>query len=65
KLKSTLEDAMKKLDDIEDQEPGQTREVQEGVVVGFLDEYSPQSCANTVRVYSFWQGDKREGHDKV
>ena len=53
KLKSTLEDAMKKLDDIEDQEPRQALEVQEGVVVGFLDECSPQSCANTVRVYSF------------
>jgi transposase len=53
KLKNTLEDAMKKLDDIDDQEPRQTREVQEGVVVGFLDECSPQSCANTVRVYSF------------
>lgn len=53
KLKNTLEDAMKKLDDIEDQEPRQTQEVQEGVVVGFLDECSPQSCANTVRVYSF------------
>ena len=53
KLKNTLEDAMKKLDDIEDQEPRQALEVQEGVVVGFLDECSPQSCANTVRVYSF------------
>jgi hypothetical protein len=28
-------------------------EDQEGVVVGFLDECSPQTCANTVRVYSF------------
>lgn len=53
KLKNTLEDAMKKLDDIEDQEHMQIRGVQEGVVVGFLDECSPQSCANTVRVYSF------------
>lgn len=53
KLKNTLEDVMKKLDDIEDQEPRQALEVQEGVVVGFLDECSPQSCANTVRVYSF------------
>jgi len=53
KLTNSLEDAMKKLDDIEAQEPGQTQQVAEGVVVGFLDECSPQSCANAVRVYSF------------
>ena len=53
KLENSLKDAMKKLDNIEDQETMRTQGVQEGVVVGFLDECSPQSCANTVRVYSF------------
>jgi transposase len=56
RLKHTLDDALRRLDDIEAQE---LREVEgvvgdlEGVVVGFLDECSPQTCANTVRVYSF------------
>jgi transposase len=56
KLKITLEDALKKLDDLEtteSQEPQQGTESQEDFLVGFLDECSPQSCANTVRVYSF------------
>ena len=56
KLKNTLEDSLRKLDDLEAQEPRQTQVDQEDVgdvVVGFLDECSPQSCANTVRVYSF------------
>jgi transposase len=53
KLKLSLKYALEKLDDLESQELGQIQEVQEGVVVGFLDECSPQSCANTVRVYSF------------
>jgi putative transposase len=56
RLKHTLDDALRRLNDIEVQE---LREVEgvagdlEGVVVGFLDECSPQTCANTVRVYSF------------
>jgi len=60
KLKLTLEDALKKLDDLEAQSPQETsletsswEEGKEDVVVGFLDECSPQTCANTVRVYSF------------
>ena len=56
KLKITLEDALRKLDDLEAQEseePQQVQEDQDDVIVGFLDECSPQSCANTVRVYSF------------
>ena len=56
KLKNSLEDSLKKLDDLEaeePQEPQQALENEKGVVVGFLDECSPQSCANTVRVYSF------------
>jgi transposase len=56
RLQLTLEDALKKLDNIETQETQETvqiKEDQEGVVIGFLDECSPQSCANTVRVYSF------------
>ena len=59
KLKLTLEDSLRKLDDLEAQEPQEIRQTtvdQEDVgdvMVGFLDECSPQSCANTVRVYSF------------
>ena len=56
RLKHTLDDALKKLDDLEAHEPREDEgaaEDQEGVVVGFLDECSPQTCANTVRVYSF------------
>lgn len=44
KLKSAVEASMEKLQDIE---------AQENVLVGFLDECSPQSCANTTRVWSF------------
>lgn len=44
KLKSAVESSMKKLEDLE---------AQENVIVGFLDECSPQSCVNTVRVWSF------------
>jgi len=44
KLKSTLGDALGKLDDLEDQN---------GFIVGFLDECSPQTCANTVRRWAF------------
>jgi transposase len=53
RLKNSLEDSLKKLDDLEAQEPLQAMEDQEEVVIGFLDECSPQTCANTVRVYSF------------
>ncbi|MFH2111167.1 MAG: IS630 family transposase [Candidatus Bathyarchaeota archaeon] len=56
KLKLTLEDALKRLDDIEAQKPEEAvhgEEEQDCMVVGFLDECSPQTCANTVRVYSF------------
>jgi transposase len=42
KLKSAVEASMEKLQDIEAH-----------VLVGFLDECSPQSCANTARVWSF------------
>jgi transposase len=52
KLKLTLEASLRKLDDLEAQEPQEARQTQD-VMVGFLDECSPQSCANTVRVYSF------------
>jgi len=44
KLKSALEVSMEKLEDLE---------AEENVLVGFLDECSPQSCANTARVWSF------------
>jgi transposase len=44
RLKSALEASMQKLQDLE---------AQGKVVFGFLDECSPQSCANTVRVWSF------------
>lgn len=44
KLKSAVEASMEKLEDLE---------AQENVLVGFLDECSPQSCANTARVWSF------------
>jgi transposase len=44
RLKSTVETLLEKLQDIE---------TQENVLVGFLDECSPQSCANTARVWSF------------
>jgi transposase len=56
KLKNNFDDALRKLDDIEAQEPTEPQHSlgnQEGVVVGFLDECSPQTCANSVRVYSF------------
>jgi len=56
KLKLNLEDALKKLDDLEITESQNSLHVpenQEDFVVGFLDECSPQSCANTMRVYSF------------
>lgn len=44
KLKSAVKASVEKLQDIE---------AQENVLVGFLDECSPQSCANTARVWSF------------
>jgi putative transposase len=44
RLKSILEASMQKLHDME---------AQGKVVLGFLYECSPQSCANTVRVWSF------------
>ena len=44
RLKSTVEASLEKLQDIE---------TQESVLVGFLDECSPQSSANTVRFWSF------------
>lgn len=56
KLRLTLSDALKKLDNLEVQETKEIVHIEEGqedVVVGFLDECSPQTCANTVRVYSF------------
>ena len=56
RLKHTLADALRKLDDMEALEPGEDGRVKVDlgdVVVGFLDECSPQTCANTVRVYSF------------
>jgi len=55
RLKLTLEDALKQLDDLEGQEPRETayNDDNDPVVVGFLDECSPQSCANTVRVWNF------------
>jgi transposase len=56
RLKHTLDDALSKLDNMEAQEPGEDGRVRVDlgdVVVGFLDECSPQTCANTVRVYSF------------
>jgi len=52
KLTSSLEDALKTLDDIEAENLSQTRVV-EGVVFGFLDECSPRSDANTVKLWSF------------
>ena len=56
RLKHTLTDALSKLDDVEALEPGEDGGVRVDLgdmVVGFLDECSPQTCANTVRVYSF------------
>ena len=56
RLKHALTDALRKLDDLEALEPGEDGRVGVDlgdVVVGFLDECSPQTCANTVRVYSF------------
>ena len=56
KLKNSLKDSLRKLDDIEAQyaqEPRQTIDDEIDVLVGFMDQCSPQSCANTVRVYSF------------
>jgi transposase len=56
RLKHTLDDALSKLDDMEALGPGEDGRVRVDlgdVVVGFLDECSPQTCANTVRVYSF------------
>jgi len=56
KLKNSLEDSFRKLDDLEAsyaQEPRQPQDELEDVLVGFMDQCSPQSCANTVRVYSF------------
>jgi transposase len=44
KLKSALEVSLEKLEDLE---------AEENVLVGFLDECSPQTAANTVRVWSF------------
>lgn len=44
RLKSAVDASMEKLVDIE---------AQKSVLVGFLDECSPQSCANTARVWSF------------
>jgi transposase len=44
KLKSTLDDALGKLDDLE---------AEDDFVVGFLDECSPQTEANTVRRWAF------------
>lgn len=54
KLKDSLKASLEKLYDMEGQpsadvEIGQRKEF----IVGFLDECSPQSCANTVRVWSF------------
>ncbi len=56
KLKNSLKDSLRKLDDLEApavQEPRQIRDNPEDVLVGFMDQCSPQSCANTMRVYSF------------
>lgn len=44
KLKSSLGNALGKLDDLE---------AEDNFVVGFLDECSPQTCANTVRRWAF------------
>jgi transposase len=56
KLKNSLEDSLGKLDDLEanyDQEPRNPLYSEVDFLVGFMDQCSPQSCANTVRVYSF------------
>ena len=66
-LKNTLEVSLEKLFDLEARENPvvacadlsscmdklEDLEAEEKVIVGFLDECSPQSCANTVRVWSF------------
>lgn len=63
KLTNSLCASMEKLYDMEAAQPSQILqqpqklrlplEGQEEILVGFLDECSPQSCANTVRVWSF------------
>jgi len=44
KLKSAVETSLEGLEDLE---------AEKNVLVGFMDECSPQTCANTVRVWSF------------
>jgi transposase len=56
RLRHTLDDALERLYELEalgPREDGCVRVDLGDVVVGFLDECSPQTCANTVRVYSF------------
>jgi transposase len=53
KLKLALDDALKSIYDMEAPQAAQSMQGQAEMIVGFLDECSPQSCANTVRVWSF------------
>jgi len=61
KLKNSLDASMEKLYDMEAQEAQipqqaiepQAQDDQKHIIAGFMDECSPQSCANAVRVYSF------------
>jgi transposase len=54
KLKLTLEDTLKQLEDLEASQPPEILHNDSNpLVIGFLDECSPQSCANTERVWNF------------